>query len=176
VKRQQLLIPPAYAGYNSALKRDEQENESGATTVIKEMMRLGMAAAVLTIPLQAYSGPIEPTCDLPGYACIVGNKGTAWRSGAAPGQNPLSGAASAGPGLIPPPAFNEFSPAYSHLVQAKGGPSVPVLYGNCGGQAGGVSCSGTAALDEVASVPAPATLALMVLGLVGLLTQRRSGR
>jgi hypothetical protein len=143
---------------------------------MKRMMQYGMAAAVLAISVQAHSGLIDPSCSAQGYSCIVGNKGTAWRSGAAPSQGPLSGAASANPGLIPPPAFNELSPAYNHLVQAKGGPFVPVLYGNCGTQPGGVTCSSTAALDAEASVPTPATLALMALGLAGLLTQRRSGR
>lgn len=144
--------------------------------MIKKMMRYGIAAAVLAISVQAHAELIDPTCSIQGYACIVGNKGTAGRSGAMPDQSLLSSAANAGPALIPPPAFNELSPAYNHLVQFKGGPSALVSYGNCGSQAGGVSCSGIAALDEGASVPAPATLALMILGLAGLLTQRRSGR
>lgn len=143
---------------------------------MKKMLGYAIAAAVLAISLPVHAGPIEPVCSIQGYACIVGSKGTAGRSGAMPEQSLLSSAANAGPGLIPPPAFNELSPAYDHLVQFKGGPSALVSYGNCGSQTGGVSCSGIAALDEGASVPAPATLALMVLGLAGLLTQRRSGR
>jgi hypothetical protein len=143
---------------------------------MKKMMRYTMAAAVLAISAQAHSGLIEPTCSIEDGSCRFGNKGVVWRSGALPEQTLLSSASSANPELIPPPAFDELSPAYSHLVQGKGSPSLPEQYARCGPRSGAESCSGTAALDQAAAVPAPATLALMVLGLAGLLTQRRSGR
>ena len=141
-------------------------------------IKRALTVSLLAISAHAHSGVIEAPClamDSVGLECITGSKGSAGKTVVAPNTNQLDGIAAIDLTLLPPPAFDESSPAYEQLIRHKGSPFVAAEYASCSSPVGGVACSGIASIDEASSVPAPAPLALIAAGLAGLLTQRRSG-